>query len=329
LMLHGMQPGNDLFAVYADVTYAFIVGLMIASIAVLILGTAGSFIYARIINVPSRLLAPLILLMTVLGSYAIRNNLLDVWVMLVFGVVGLILNRLKFQPAPLVLGIILGPYIENGLVQSMMIGGASGNVVSYMTLRPISLFLIALCVLSALWPLYLARRQAKKNTDEHPVGSERIDTGINSDKIMGIASIVIAGIALVFTQNLSLHGGVFVYSVAGVLCVLGLVTLIKGFTQPEKIEFFESGLERRRIMMGLLLLALYLVLIPVVGFLYASIIFYLAISFALRDASSTGRFFVRFLPVTLIQAGLVVGALYALFYYVLQVPLPSPLWESM
>jgi len=324
LMLHGMQPGNDLFAVYADVTYAFIVGLMIASIAVLILGTAGSFIYARIINVPSRLLAPLILVMTVLGSYAIRNNLLDVWVMLVFGIVGLILNRLKFQPAPLVLGIILGPYIENGLVQSMMIGGASGSVVGYMTLRPISLFLIVLCVISALWPLFLAHRQAAKTKDKHSMAEDKIATGINSDKIMGATSILIAAIAWVFTQDLSRFGGVFVYSVAAVLFVLGLVTLIKGFTRPEKIEFFESGLERQRILMGLVLLALYLVLIPTVGFLYASMIFYIAVSFTLRDTSSIGRF----LLLTTLQAVLVVGALYALFYYVLQVPLPAPLWQS-
>ena len=59
--------------------------------------------------------------MTVLGSYAIRNNLLDVWVMLIFGGIGFFLNKLSYHPAPLVLGFILGPYIEEGLVQSTMI----------------------------------------------------------------------------------------------------------------------------------------------------------------------------------------------------------------
>ncbi len=319
LMLHGMQPGNDLFAVYADVTYAFIIGLMIASIAVLILGTAGSFIYARIINVPSRLLAPLILVMTVLGSYAIRNNLLDVWVMLIFGIIGLILNRLKFEPAPLVLGIILGPYIENGLVQSMMIGGASGSVLSYMTLRPISLFLIALCLISALWPVFMAWRAPAK-TDTVNSTSE---TGLNSDRIMGIASITIAGIALVFTQELSLYGGVFVYFVAGALGVLGTVTLIKGFVKPEKIKFFESTLECNRILLGLGMLSLYLVLIPILGFLISSLIFYFMMSISLRDSAITKKFVL----IATSQAVLVVTGLYALFFYVLQVPLPAPIWE--
>jgi putative tricarboxylic transport membrane protein len=324
LMLHGMQPGNDLFVVYADVTYAFIVGLMLASVAVLILGTAGSFIYARIINVPSRTLAPLILVMTVLGSYAIRNNLLDVWVMLVFGVIGLILNRLKYQPAPLVLGIILGPYIEDGLVQSMMIGGASGSVLSYMTLRPISLFLITLCVLSALWPLILAWNEKKLAANNHAIESSTKTSGLNSDLIIGVFALIIAITVLVDTQDLSKYGRVFIYSCAGVLATLGVITLIKGFTKPSKTPFFDSLLERNRVLTGLFMLAAYLIAIPIVGFLSASLVFYLLMSLTLHDTKTTGRL-VLFM---LVQAALVVGALYALFYFGLQVPLPPPIWQS-
>lgn len=324
LMLHGMQPGNDLFVVYADVTYAFIVGLMLASFAVLILGTAGSFIYARIINVPSRTLAPLILVMTVLGSYAIRNNLLDVWVMLIFGIIGLILTRLNYQPAPLVLGIILGPYIEDGLVQSMMIGGASGSVLSYMTLRPISLFLITICVLSALWPLILAWKQKKHSAGNQSFESSTATAGLNSDLIIGVFALIIAITVLIVTQDLSKYGGVFVYSCAGVLATLGLITLIKGFTKPSKILFFESQLERNRVFTGLFMLAAYLIMIPIIGFLSASFIFYVLMSLTLHDTSITAKHVVFML----IQAVLVVGALYALFYYALQVPLPPPFWLS-
>ncbi len=324
LMLHGMQPGNDLFAVYADVTYAFIVGLMFASIAVLILGTAGSFIYARIINVPSRTLAPLILVMTVLGSYAIRNNLLDVWVMLVFGIIGLILIRLKYQPAPLVLGIILGPYIENGLIQSMMIGGASGSVLSYMTLRPISLFLIGLCIASALWPVISAWRRSKSSANRVSADVVSDDHGLNSDLIMGISALIVAVIVIVSTTGLSKYGSVFVFSCAGVLSVLGLIALVKGVFKPEKIPFFESTLERNRILIGLLLLAVFLVLIPIVGFLIASFIFYVLMTLSLHD----GQRDAKFLVVKSVQAVLVVGALYLLFYHGLQVPLPAGFWNS-
>ena len=324
LMLHGMQPGNDLFAVYADVTYAFIVGLMVASIAVLILGTAGSFIYARIINIPSRTLAPLILVMTVLGSYAIRNNLLDVWVMLVFGIIGLLLVKLKYQPAPLVLGIILGPYIENGLVQSMMIGGASGSVLSYMTLRPISMFLIGLCIVSALWPLLAAWKRSNTNDDVTQAAIVSNGSGLNSDLIMGIAALVVAAIVVLSTSGLSKFGSVFVFSCAGALGILGIVALFKAWLRPEKLALFESSLERNRILSGLGLLMVFLVLIPVAGFLLASLIFYVLMSLSLHD----GQRDAGFLMARLVQAVLVVGALYLLFYHVLQVPLPSGVWAS-
>ena len=158
LMLHGMRPGMELFTTHADVTYAFIMGLLVAAFLVTIIGSFGSFFFARIINIPSRYLAPAIIFMTVLGSYAIRNNVLDIWIMFIFGIVGYISGKLKFHPAPIVLGLILGPFVEEGLVQSMLAGKAAGSVFKYMVFRPISLVLIALCLMSALWPLYAGWR---------------------------------------------------------------------------------------------------------------------------------------------------------------------------
>jgi putative tricarboxylic transport membrane protein len=101
--------------------------------------------------------------MTVLGSYSIRNNMVDVWIMFIFGIIGYASSKLKFHPAPIVLGLILGPFVEEGLVQSMLAGGASGSVLSYMVLRPISGVLIALCLMSALWPLFASWRAKRKS----------------------------------------------------------------------------------------------------------------------------------------------------------------------
>ncbi len=162
LMLHGMRPGAELFTTYADVVYSFIMALLVAAFLVTLIGSFGSFLFSRIINIPSRYLAPVIIFMTVLGSYAIRNNILDIWIMFVFGVIGYISNKLKFHPAPIVLGLILGPFVEEGLVQSYLAGMASGGVVSYMVFRPISMVLIILSLLSALWPIYAARKASKK-----------------------------------------------------------------------------------------------------------------------------------------------------------------------
>lgn len=165
LMLHGMRPGPELFSAYADVTFSFIMALLVAAFLVTLIGTFGSFMFARIINIPARLLAPAILFITVLGSYSIRNNMLDVWIMFIFGIIGYVSNKLKFHPAPIVLGLILGPFVEEGLIQSMLVGKASGGIVKYMIFRPISAVLIAMCIISAFWPVYASwRAKSRKNS---------------------------------------------------------------------------------------------------------------------------------------------------------------------
>lgn len=166
LMLHGMRPGYELFSVHAPTIYAFILSMMVAAMMVTLIGCFGSFFFARIINIPSRFLAPAIVFMTVIGSYSIRNNMLDVWIMFVFGIIGWVSNKLRFHPAPIVLGLILGPFVEEGLVQSMLAGKAAGGVIPYIVLRPISLVLIAMCLLSFLWPLVAVWRSRRiKNGD--------------------------------------------------------------------------------------------------------------------------------------------------------------------
>lgn len=162
LMLHGMRPGVELFTVHADVVYAFIMSLLVAAFLVTVIGCFGSVVFSRLINIPSRYLAPAILFMTVLGSYSIRNNMLDVWIMFFFGLVGFASNKLELHPAPIVLGLILGPFVEEGLVQSMLTGRAEGGVVRFMVFRPICLVLIGLSLMSALWPLYAAWRTRRR-----------------------------------------------------------------------------------------------------------------------------------------------------------------------
>jgi putative tricarboxylic transport membrane protein len=161
-MLHGMRPGAELFSTHANVTFSFMMGLLVAAFLVTIIGCLGSVVFSRIINIPSRYLAPAIIFMTVLGSYSIRNNMLDVWIMFVFGVIGYVSSKLKFHPAPIVLGLILGPFVEEGLVQSMLAGQAAGSTFNYLIFRPISGVLICLCVLSLLWPIYAKWRSRQK-----------------------------------------------------------------------------------------------------------------------------------------------------------------------
>lgn len=152
LLLQGIIPGPELFTKYGEITYTFILSLFVASIIMGFIGFYGSKYFANLINLPINYLAPLIVFMSIIGSYSIRNNMMDVIIMFIFGVIGYLFRQLKFHPGPIVLGMILGPFAENGLVQAMLMGRAEGSIWKIFFTRPISIVLIILSVISALWP---------------------------------------------------------------------------------------------------------------------------------------------------------------------------------
>jgi len=161
LMLQGLRPGPELYTVFGEITYTFLFSLVLANIALFFLGYYGSRYVARIINISTAYLAPIVVFMCVIGSYSIRNNMLDVYIMVVFGVIGYITRKLGYHPGPIVLGLILGTIAENGLVQSMLIGQAQGNMLAMFFTRPISMVLIVMCLISAAWPFISDKRQRK------------------------------------------------------------------------------------------------------------------------------------------------------------------------
>jgi putative tricarboxylic transport membrane protein len=167
LLLQGMRPGPELYVNFGDITYTFIFSLFISNIFMLVLGLYGARYFARLINLPVNYLAPFIVFLSVIGSYAIRNNMLDVWLMLFFGLVGYFTRKLGLHAGPIVLGMILGPIAENGYVQAVLMGRAAGSTVSLFFMRPISIVLIILSLVSALWPFFQRKRRQKEGVNTH------------------------------------------------------------------------------------------------------------------------------------------------------------------
>jgi putative tricarboxylic transport membrane protein len=316
LMLHGMQPGVELFSTYGGITYTFMMGLFVAAFAVLIFGCLGSFLFSRLITIPAKSLAPVILLMTVLGSYAVRNNLLDVWVMLFFGGIGFFLNKLSYHPAPLVLGFILGPYIEEGLVQSTMIGGAKGSVVLYMISSPISIVLIGLCVITALWPILFRNRIPKNQTTED---QKTYDGSINADIVMGCITLCITAIVACSIRDLSFYGVLFVNFCVVCTAILGMTIILKGFFSPKKINIFYDALERKRVISGFLIITGFILFIQFLGFFISSLIFISSMhSYLNKDKMNAKNALL-----SVCQSVLITTLAYYLFSKLLLVPLPT------
>ena len=316
LMLHGMQPGVDLFATYGGITYTFMMGLFVAAFAILIFGSLGSFLFSLLINIPAKSLAPVILLMTVLGSYAIRNNLLDVWVMLIFGGIGFFLNKLSYHPAPLVLGFILGPYIEEGLVQSTMIGGAKGGVVFYMISSPISIVLIGLCVITALWPILFRRRVLENQNKEE---QETTHGSLNADVVMGLITLCMTAIVAWSIVDLSFYGVLFVNFCVYCTAILGIAIILKGFFAPKKINIFFNVEEQNRVIVGFLIIAGFILFIQFIGFYISSAIFI----FLMNSYLNKEKMNLKNILISFCQSILITTLAYYLFVDILYVPLPT------
>lgn len=150
LMIKGLMPGRELFTKYADVTYTVMVGFLFANIFMGVVGMIVARYATNITKIPNRVLAPLVVALCVIGSFSIGNSNFDVWVMLVFGLLGYIMRKYGYHPAPVVLGLILGPMAEKGFRQAVVL--SHGNLAGYYFSSPISVILIILITGGVLSP---------------------------------------------------------------------------------------------------------------------------------------------------------------------------------
>jgi putative tricarboxylic transport membrane protein len=158
LLIQGVRTGPNLFTNEGSIVYTFIYGLFLATILMLPTGLViGRYAYKTIVTVPKALLVPTVGFMTIIGTYAIRNSVADVVIMVLLGVVGWVLNRVGYSPSPIVLGLILGRIAEQGFVQAWTIGAATDELAKMFFGRPISLAIIAFILISLFYPLVRAR----------------------------------------------------------------------------------------------------------------------------------------------------------------------------
>jgi putative tricarboxylic transport membrane protein len=160
LLIHGVQPGPLLFRDNASLVYSIIILMLMAAVLISVLGVLAARPLAAALRVPRHWLWTAILLLSVVGSYALANSLTDVWVMLVAGAFGVLFRWLQIPLGPLVLGLILGPMMESNLRRALILSRGDWESIF---LRPIVAFLLIATVLSLVWPFvqrYRARKQA-------------------------------------------------------------------------------------------------------------------------------------------------------------------------
>jgi putative tricarboxylic transport membrane protein len=158
LMMYGLQPGPLLFQTRPDFVWAVIASMYVGNVICLVLNLPLVGMWARIAVIPFPILGPLIVVFSVIGAYSIRFLLFDVWMALVFGVVGYLMRKLKFPMAPLILASVLAQMLETSLQQALLM--SQGSPLVFFT-RPIAAVFMVLALASILRGVWVQVRQKR------------------------------------------------------------------------------------------------------------------------------------------------------------------------
>ncbi|SER48309.1 putative tricarboxylic transport membrane protein [Vreelandella subterranea] len=160
-IMHGLQPGPMFMVTSSDLVYAVFAGLFIVNFMILLFSKPFIALFTRLLNIPYSALGPIIVMCCIIGTYSVRNSMFDVWLMLGFGVLGYLLEKLKFPLVSIILGLVLGPIAESELRRTLAM--SRGDFMIFFE-RPISatLIVISLLLLTAAIVVPLRKRAKLK-----------------------------------------------------------------------------------------------------------------------------------------------------------------------
>lgn len=154
LILHGITPGPMMFEQNPVLVGAIYASLLIGAIAMVLCNLLLVRWFAKISLIPQQILVPVVLMLCAIGAYALNNNVFDIWVLFIFGVIGYLLWKAGVPLTPLILGVVLGNNLERQLFRALEL---DPNWLTFLT-RPLSALFLALAVASVVFSLYQDRK---------------------------------------------------------------------------------------------------------------------------------------------------------------------------
>ena len=159
MLVHGIRPGPHLFTETPMLLYAIFMAMLLANFAFAAFGFLGAKLFARVTLIPIEFLWPSVFILACIGAYALAQSMLDVWVMVIAGLLGFVLKRYGFSAAPIIMGLILGELVESSLKQSLII--LDNEWLQFLD-RPIVVTFLLLTAASFIWPLFIALRDRRR-----------------------------------------------------------------------------------------------------------------------------------------------------------------------
>jgi putative tricarboxylic transport membrane protein len=167
MMVYGVQPGPLLMTDHPEIFWGVIASMLIGNVMLLALNIPMISVWVSLLRIPSHILLTMILLIAVIGSYSVRNSIVDVYVLLFIGLIGYVFRKLDFQLAPLVVGVVLGPLIEKHMREALFM--SRGDLLVYVS-SPIAIGIWILVILvmvpqikdSLLRKLFIGRNKSNE-----------------------------------------------------------------------------------------------------------------------------------------------------------------------
>ncbi|MBP5979326.1 MAG: tripartite tricarboxylate transporter permease [Halomonas sp.] len=151
LIIHGITPGPGLMTEQPSLFWGLVMSFWIGNIMLVILNVPLIGIWVRLLAVPYHLLFPAVLMFICLGTYSVNNSSFDVLLVMIFGALGVLMRKLAFPAAPLILGFVLGPMMEDNFRRAMLL--SSGDFATFVN-RPISATILSIAALILVWSFF-------------------------------------------------------------------------------------------------------------------------------------------------------------------------------
>jgi TctA family transporter len=231
LVIHGVTPGPNLIRENPDLVWIAIIVLVAAAFVASALGLLFAPQLLHVTRVRPGILSPIVLMLALVGSYALNFSIVDVTVGLTFGLVAYAMRAVGMPLIPVVLGLILGPLVERSFLQTLSSYGGPQGFVS----RPLSAVLLALIVAAVVWEVISARRTRARDP-------QTIEAGVRSacrPASLAVMSAfgLLAGVAIVLAADFSPQGSRFPLLTAGLLLALVLVYVLIATVPPLRRRF--------------------------------------------------------------------------------------------
>jgi len=160
LIIHGVTPGPFFISKNPEIFWGLIASMYVGNIMLLILNLPLIGLWVQVLKVPYKILFPLILLFCIIGVYSINNSIFEIALMLIFGVLGYLMRKYKYEGAPMVLSFVLGPMFENSLRQSLLLSDGSFSIFFTRPIAAAGMIITILLLIGSIIPAFRKKREA-------------------------------------------------------------------------------------------------------------------------------------------------------------------------